>query len=309
MKSVIFYLAAFFCYTAANGQTTVYHPFPDSNAVWNVQSFQACQDPFSFWEHSYSIMMTSDTVISSTTYHKLQVPIEVVQSNGLCDSTGSWTAPGFYSGAIRQEVAQRKVYFVPPTDTTEQLLYDFNLQVGDTVGGYLGSIAYPPDTVQSIDSVQIGSTFRKRWQINSCYGIYLIEGVGSTYGLVERSPGCITDVGSYVISCYSENGSVLYPSSTSGCELITGIDTRNMNGSATSIYPNPMHTESTIQLGENFGDGELRLYNAVGGLVAQKSISGQRSLTLDRQNLDVGIYFVQLTDHHGQVTTLKLIVE
>jgi hypothetical protein len=49
--------------------------------------------------------------------------------------TGTWTKPGYYAASIRQDTAARKVYIVPRNQTSEQLLYDFNMQVGDIFMG------------------------------------------------------------------------------------------------------------------------------------------------------------------------------
>src|SRR5258705_7649220 len=151
MKKLLLLLATIFTLTA-NAQTSVYHPFPDSSAIWNFHTTQwICN--FGGTIHSYySITISGDTLISSQVYHKLLTPF--VQSIIMGNCT-PYIYSG-YKGAIRQDTADRKVFFVPPSASNEQLLYDFNMQVGDTVKGYLESWALPSDTVQSIDSVLVG---------------------------------------------------------------------------------------------------------------------------------------------------------
>ncbi|MBK6397641.1 MAG: hypothetical protein IPF75_05100 [Bacteroidetes bacterium] len=53
------------------------------------------------------------------------------------------------------------------------MLYDFNLEVGDTVHGYLGSWLFSNnlDTVTAIDSILVGNSYRKRWSICPNYDI------------------------------------------------------------------------------------------------------------------------------------------
>ncbi len=57
------------------GQTNVYHPFPDSNAVWNVYTGQSCGWVFDMFEVKYSYVLTEDTVINDTVYHKLDIQV------------------------------------------------------------------------------------------------------------------------------------------------------------------------------------------------------------------------------------------
>ena len=54
----------------ARGQTNVYHPFPDSNAVWNVQ-FSA--GLLCVYGEQYSYVIAGDTIIGSFLYHKLML--------------------------------------------------------------------------------------------------------------------------------------------------------------------------------------------------------------------------------------------
>lgn len=201
----------------AIGQTSVYHPFPDNNAVWNFH-FQANCFSMGDGNDYYSINFSGDTLINSQTYHKLTTPFVETYSTGSC----SGTLTG-YKGAIRQDITAKKVFIVPPTETTEELLYDFNMQVGDTVKGYIATIYPPADTVISIDSVLVGSTYRKRWNINNCYNIYIIEGVGSTYGLLEISPDCMFDHADYSLTCFQQNGRPLYPDTITNCEPILSM--------------------------------------------------------------------------------------
>ncbi len=197
-------------------QTSIYHPFPDSDAVWNFHYHAYC-----FYngdgDDNYSIVMTGDTLINGENYHQLKTPFIESYSTGNC----GYNQIG-YRGAIREDVVEKKVYYVPPASTSEELLYDFNLEVGDTVKGYINTSLMPDDVdvVLSIDSVLVGSTYRKRWNINNCYGISIIEGVGSTYGLFMPSPGCTPDQASFSLTCLQQNGQPLYPDTLSVCEPI-----------------------------------------------------------------------------------------
>ena len=112
-------------------QKSVYYPFPDSNAQWNMHlSLQGIPGPAH--EEFYSIILTGDTLINGLTYHKLTIPY--VESSG--KSITTMISPG-YKGAIRQDTLNRKTFIIPPATITEQLLYDFTMQIGDTVKGHI----------------------------------------------------------------------------------------------------------------------------------------------------------------------------
>jgi len=155
----------------SNAQTSIYHPFPESNATWNVLwdggFFSGCLESF-----SYNI--SGDTVISTITYQKIEVPY--ILNLGVCSpfhSTG-------YNGCIREDTSTRKVYYLAPDSTNEELLYDFSLQVGDSAQGSLRFNCFTPTlAVLQIDSILIGTNYRKRWTIGNAFpSNHIIEGIG-----------------------------------------------------------------------------------------------------------------------------------
>lgn len=74
------------------------------------------------------------------------------------------------------------------------------------------------------------------------------------------------------------------------------------------IYPNPFSSQTTLQIDKFFNDVTMTLYNLYGQTVKQiKNISGQ-SITLHRDNLPSGIYFIQLTHYNKVIAKDKLII-
>jgi hypothetical protein len=273
----------------SKSQTSVYHPFPDSNAVWNFNYDLYCFLDGNSTIENYSIALSGDTVINSQAYHKLNTPFVKTVTTSTC---GTGTSTG-YKGAVRHDMTNKKVFYISPTDTVEQLLYDFNLQTGDTIMGFLKSFSFPSDTVESIDSVLVGIDYRKRWKVNSFYPFYIIEGIGSTYGLVELYPG-VTDLPYYSLICFQQNGQTLYPDTTTSCEVILDIKNIPENKLSVSVSPNPFHNSATFILNSELvtENAELRIFNAFGESVQQIKING--SAIIHRNSLADGIYFYQL---------------
>jgi hypothetical protein len=291
--------------TTSIGQTSSYHSMPDSGAVWNFHYTFYC-----FWTGGgvadiyYSLTVSGDTIINGNTYHKLYRPYAQSFSVGNCGGVLIG-----YNGAFREDTSNRKVYYVPIANSVEQLLYDFNLQVGDTVVGYLQSLISPYDTVQSIDSILIGNSYRKRWNINPCYDIYLIEGIGSTYGLYENSPGCATDFANYYLTCFQQNGLTLYPDTTISCQLITISDNNSLETVSTTISPNPFHTSCQIQMSSEFGNFEWKIFNSEGILLTNGTNPNNKEFRLSRGDLKNGIYLIQLMNSRGQSVIRKFVVD
>jgi hypothetical protein len=165
-------------------QTNVYHPFPDSNAIWNQESVYLVQNtPVS---EPQKFFYSGDTVIATFTYKRVLTTgyrYYLIPSNGCCY---------YYNqphGFIRQDSTQKKIYYFDSKDT---LLYDFDLKVGDTLPPTYTNNPSIGNYVSSIDSILIGSTYRKQFHISvlgstsvvdSNY-VQLIEGIGSTFGLL-----------------------------------------------------------------------------------------------------------------------------
>jgi len=288
-----------------NGQTSVYHPFPDSNAVWNFEIFLpfGC-DFFGQSNVNYSIIITSDTIINSQSYHKLIIPL--LSSSSYCvGSTG-------YQGAIRQDNLNKKVFYIPQSENQEQLLYDFNMQVGDTVKGLLeicnGS---QKDIVQSIDSILIGNDYRKKWNFvcSNDYGYYIIEGLGSTYGLIKCLPGCLTDQNSISLTCFQQNGKSLYPDTTTNCQIITSINNTDKILNEITLYPNPATDKITITQNGNLAEESIiSIFNMAGQQIISEHFNGQNLIQMDVSNLAKGIYFVKIQTNAG-VESKKLVIQ
>lgn len=302
MKRLILCISCFlFAFNEANSQTNVYHPFPDSNAVWNMHYYQYCFGPVT--QENYSILMSGDTVISSQTYHKLSIPyVQVITSTcGLNTTTG-------YKGAVRQDIALKKVFFVPPSSSTEELFYDFNLQVGDTVVGYFGTtFSTMPEIVQSIDSVLVGGNYHKRWQINPLYQVEFIEGVGSTYGLFVPLPGGnITEQPQRTIVCFSQNDTTRYPFNVSVCNAILPVGSVENTENEVLIYPNPCSDFLTIQFANESNNRYLQIVDIMGKVVVQQSLVGLNNF-VDLRDQKSGFYFVKTIDHSTEFVKKILI--
>lgn len=276
-------------------QSNVYHPFPESNAQWNFNAFTqmgACHK-------AYSIEVFGDTIINSNTYFQLI-------THGAIDM-GSFFGCNFslptYLGAIRNDTAHKKVYFVPPLQQNEELLYDFKMQVGDTVKGYLSSFASNL-IVYEKDSILVNGNYRNRLKVDSCYYVNFIEGIGSDYGLIQILPGCITDANYYYLSCFKENNVIQYPGNVSTCTLIDGIADVSENIDGINISPNPSHDDFKIVAHKNALKA-LKVFDINGKLIKEEILNNVYFTQI--QGLNSGFYNLQIKDSKMQLHHIKII--
>ncbi len=90
--------------------------------------------------------------------------------------------------------------------------------------------------------------------------------------------------------------------------LITGISEISSINSI-SVYPNPFFSTTTLKSENVLKDATLVIYNSLGLQVKEiKNINGQ-TITLQRDNLPKGLYFICLMQDNITLTTEKLILE
>ncbi|MCL2435925.1 MAG: T9SS type A sorting domain-containing protein, partial [Lentimicrobiaceae bacterium] len=269
-----------------------YKPFPTSNAMWreNFGGFETdCEE--------YQYLITGDTIINDLTYHILQKSgvRYSASGSGWCNQNFGWPID-HYAGCFRNDVSAQKVYYIGSDMGTERVIYDFSLSVGDTIPELPGDFYHPQNnTIKSIDSIEIGGIYYKRFEIeNRClFLFYIIEGIGSTYGLLSST--CPFEVGSELI-CFSINEETIYPYVGYDCKPAIYNAIENYKPMI-NLYPNPTTGELRIE------NGEWRINNVeVFDVYGKKITTNHLSLTtIDVSHLSNGIYFLKIYTESGVV--------
>jgi hypothetical protein len=186
-------------------QAQDYVPFPTENAHWNIYLEYGGQDSP---PDTFLIMYTlgGDTVINSKKYTQLRRER---------DDTAELSNE--YHGVLRKD--EKKIYYLGDdyfnTNKLSQyeiLLYDFSAELYDTI---IHVAEHPQfqSIIINIDSVFVGSSYRKRYEINSSQNFihpteYWIEGIGSvTNGLlghITSIPTCCYHYWEHV--CFKDTG-------------------------------------------------------------------------------------------------------
>ena len=87
----------------------------------------------------------------------------------------------------------------------------------------------------------------------------------------------------------------------------TNINENNDNN-IISVYPNPFSTSTNITTTTSLKNANLVIYDIFGQIIrCKKNISGHQ-ITIERDNLSSGLYFVQLTEDNKIIATEKLVI-
>ena len=268
--------------------------FPDSNSYFSVSWMK-------FW-------FEGDTTIGDFQYKKVYM-----QSH---DSIADFNKASYFA-ALREDTIAEKVYFRLPRDcdNDEYLLYDFDVNVGDTVSFYsLWNVWCPyirEHIVESIDSILIGDYYRKK--IN-CYinGESWIEGIGSTNGIFF--PGwfdVIERMDWTMLLCVHIDEELIYHTYYNTCyirECGGGHINENKN-KLLSFYviPNPANSYITIKTtnDETLENSIIEFYDILG----RKCLSThcENSKIIDISSLKQGYYTVKLIQKNKYLKIQKFI--
>jgi hypothetical protein len=241
--------------------------------------------------------LQGDTLINSEQWFKLYSTNDsLFQSNLL------------YRGLLREE--NNKVFYL---DTINQLdtLYDFSLNVGDSVLFDLYGVDAEWLQVINIDSIQISGNYYRRLnfaeptinafdELNEIW----IEGIGSIHGplfpnLPVKFSQEIPD--SMLVTCtFSNDQQVWQHLSYPSCHvnIVLGIDQLGLFDF--QIYPNPFTDKIYV---ENIGlqQYEFTILNNLGQMIKQIQVNGDNQ-TIDLSELKAGVYHLRIYSQDKAMT-------
>ena len=90
-------------------------------------------------------------------------------------------------------------------------------------------------------------------------------------------------------------------------QTIIGIN-ENLNKNIFSIFPNPFISSTTIQANGNLKNATLTIYNLYGQTLKQLNNISGLAVSLFRDNLPSGLYFIRLTEENRIIAVEKLII-
>jgi len=276
MKARLFVIFIMFHFVSY-GQTN--HSLVDTNKLWSNLFHNHTGGPPPYVYQTNFIKFFGDTIIDFNTYKKVHKTYDSTQS--------SW----FVIGYIREDTFNR-VYYYRQQDSCERLLYDFNVNAGDTLNISNFGV-YNELIVSSVDSVYVYDKYVKRINIDPWEVWY--EGIGSLFGILHSGMGGV--VGSVnALLCYYENDTLKYHNSMyNECYLnfTVEVEDKYVNSLKVTIFPHPIVSSSNLKV-ENMQGKILKL--EIYSLLGQRLISTEicEETTISKSDFESGIYIYRI---------------
>lgn len=131
----------------------------------------------------------------------------------------------------------------------------------------------------------------------------LIVGANTYYGWARLD--VMNNSGSFTLKDYA------YQSTPNTCiqagQIALGV-AEHTNKTTFSIYPNPLTSSTTLQTTGDLKNTSLTIFNSCGQTIKQINNLSGHTLTISRNDLPAGLYFMQLTKEQNIIVVEKLII-
>jgi hypothetical protein len=240
--------------------------FPDSNAIWNINIVN------SSGAHKNEMLygLKGDTLINDTLYNKMFI---------LSDTTLNSENLKEYLGGFRQDGS--KVWFRPKYEKVKEfLLYDFGMQVGDTIwynsslyinteGGHNFVVDSKFNVVQDINSENNVTRFILYCDYNR--QDEYISGIGSIYGPFGSIIQIPLSGNSYHLACFKQNTTVQYQDNLicdkCFCTGLTNTPENKCKVDWVKLYPDHAHNSFSIGIDKPYSKIEIEIFDERGRII------------------------------------------
>jgi hypothetical protein len=277
-------LSLFLCFgITSNSQD--YIPFPLENTSW-FNGFYQCDEFFMncFFYGPTEYTTDGDTIINGNQMVKIRT-----------NNTQDWAPndslpPTDYIGSLRSDTS--KVYFVPWFQQEEVLLYDFSIEIGDTVQVFDRDIenqfAFYEVTPQETYFETFNGISRKVISFN--FGRW-IEGIGSEYGIFTTTSLNVS--GYYKLQeCVRVDGEIVFDHDQGeyDCSVLS-VEDRDKE---VTIYPNP--SNGVFKIEGLTGNASVELLDYSGRLIGEiRNVSQNGEVNFKDQHISKGIYLLRIS--------------
>jgi len=328
MKKHLFVIMIVFFNIGLKSQN--YHPFPTENAIWHSIGSNYFFDGL----YSQQYILQGDTIINDEKWSKVYFKNIYFETRDTLN----------YLAAIRENENKQILVKIPMLP--EFILYDFSLEIGDTIWydyafiGVVGSdnpLGFYDEynhahykVVVDKDSVLLeNGQYRNRIILNCFREIHgnlhqhednhWIEGFGCTSWSGLFHPIVIDrylngDVIKFV--CFKQDDEVLYLDNPYCadclCETFTSIAPFDDTDKLLTVYPNPSKGDLTIVISENAnGNFVLRITDISGKKSFEQFLHNQRQINMNLDTYKSGFYIIQLWDvgRNKLMENRKIIIE
>jgi hypothetical protein len=297
-------MVLFFSGKMVLGQTPNYLA---DGSKWRINSVGLSLTAPCWTQGKYVVEIVGDSVIGGLTYKHLiyhgvmsESPINPLPGV-ICNA--DYTFSNLY-GYVRQ--VGKKVYSYDLINSVDTLLYDFDLQVGDTLPQTIIN-SDTAITVTAITNFQVGNETRSVFELSTNLGIAekWMEGIGHNKGLLGHMQPF--EFFESDLICYSRNDTTYYDNGIDGCDLNVGTMELQANIDL-KAYPNPSTDFVTI-----YSDrlSEIQSIKAIDVNGKQQELTfallAKNEAQLNVKNLATGNFFLRIKLKNGQIAFLQLV--
>jgi len=264
--------------------------FVSENKTWHVRDD-------SWWDINTEIFkLEGDTIINEITYKKLW---ESWNDSAMVDM--------YLKGFLREDSGI--IYYRDNYLTEDKILYNFNLEQGDTATVYSEFCGERTVVIAYVDSIYYFGIPRKELILDSWYEEYWIEGIGSTYGLLYSGIyECIFDVYKTLICCHENDTLIFMKQYEAECYLDNVGIKDNPDKNAVTIRPNPVLGGQSFVIQCDNEILEVAIYDTFGKEVDRFITDKKNEIKISTCNLMPGIYLVRIMTSEGFFEIKKIVI-
>jgi hypothetical protein len=273
----------------------------DLQGEWRVD-YQEVWYPEEFYNNLYRDFIDGDTVINSIQYYK--VYRSGYSYYGLFPQGEVYPYNHILHGFLREEDNKWYTFF----EDNDTLLFDFTLNVNDTVYSGCTFTMGEQIIVDAVDSVLVNGDYKRRMHLYgdaSMVAEYIIEGIGATSGLFENM---YMFEWSSTLVCYAKDGVSVWGESTEECDLAVKINENEADHIPYNLYPNPAKDFTLLRVSQGIGKTKLTLIDILGTIVYQDFLESPCTIKIALDGYPSGVYLAIL-ENNGLRKTVKLIIE
>lgn len=271
------------------GNCQEYEKIVDTTKMWVTYQTSSDAPPYCDIGKSFAYKISDSVKLDNCFWYKLWRAEDSLYSN--------WGLSGY----IRED--NKIVFFQNTNQDCIDTLYNFNLNIGDTIYVNRCGIKF---NIYDVDTVYIAGKNRRTQHVEHI-DIEYYEGVGSNAGLLFPYYYCRTGVVDYLL-CYYENGELKYhnPNFESSCYINTlGISDNKISG--LKVYQNLATNKLIIKIPETYKDVSITIYNLLGKKILQTKINST-STQIALTDLNARVYLYLIKNNRKILSSGKIII-
>lgn len=269
-----------------------YIPMLDSSYFWDIGYYSMghiCG--YSNISPSRYFVNEDDTTLNNITYKKVYAyRFRSIEEGSPCPPFVIDTTPYLTHIFVREDVTGKKVYRYSTNTETEELLYDFDVAIGDTV--YKNNMYEVIDTIYDIVTndglTRKCYSFDKSQLYEHGFSYGYMEGLGGPQGPFERPYVKFED--GYFAMCVKNASTII--AGYDCYDFATSVK-NEWNQNKIEIYPVPAVNKLTINFNNVVGEKVITLYSISGKLLRAYNTS-ESGLEINTSSLESGLYIVKI---------------